>query len=244
MNLRTIMLSILGLSSISYTDSFNPLPKSIALKATNLLNGYRRSVGASDMHLVHYDFETQKQLDAIIRNKGASWLFGNYTGPLPDFGVIIQNINGYYISTQLGMSPDFGIGWHDTCNSLGPDCIIKNFKFRIAQSTKNCIRYSLCDDSPDSYNRYRSCETNLPWRGSGHPCSYAWVYLPPMLTASITKIACAVLDVPGWKPPNRQLNSYWCYTNGVTPNSEQPYKIGPPCGDCPPKSKCINRLCD
>ena len=107
----------------------------------------------------------------------------------------------------------FQIAWHDTCSRLGQACIITNLKFRSAQL--ECFNYNNC--SPTAYNRYRSCKTAANEVGSGSPCSFAWVYVPQFLTANITKMACAVLNVPGWMPPKGQLNSYWCYTNGVAP---------------------------
>lgn len=240
MNFAGVVLAILGINS-SPSESFSPLPRSIALKATNLLNNYRANAGSSNMEMVVYDFEAQTKLDHIISSHSKRWMFENYTGPLPPSR---QNTNGYFISEDLGYPPEFQIGWHDTCTKLGQDCVIKNFKFRIAQTDKGCIKYSLCDTLPDTYNRYRSCETNKTWQGSGNPCSYAWIYLPQMLTATVNKMACAVLETPGYAPPPWQLNSYWCYTNGQLPNNDVPFKMGEACSECPPTSpRCVNKLC-
>ena len=236
MNIVKVILGVLGIGSIAQSDAFKPLPRETALEATRILNQFRRSVHSSDMQAVQYDFAAQARLDAIIEANSPHWMFEPYTG---SEAPIRQNINGYYISEALGYPKGYQIGWHDTCAKLGDNCVIVNLRFRTNQL--KCFNYSNCSDTV--YDRYRSCKTAANEVGSGSPCSFAWVYVPQFLTANITKMACAVLNVPGWKPPKSQLNSYWCYTNGIAPLNDQPYTEGKACSDCEPEQHCKQKLC-
>lgn len=209
---------------VAGAEAYTPLPINIANKATKQLNKFRANVHpkAQDMQPIKYDHEAQAKLDAIIEANGPSWMYDVNPNPPFDFH---QNLNGYFIGKQIGMSEPFW-GWHDTCTRLGENCILTNFNFRMAQYDK-CFDYSSCNSSNGGYDRFKSCETPLNEVGSGHPCSFAWVYIGQMLRANANRLACSVLDVPGWMPPSHQLNSYWCFTDGTPPSSDQPYTAKP-----------------
>lgn len=241
MNLRNIILALAGIAAATDTEAFAPLAANKAKSATKYLNNFRRTVkpSAADMHVVTYDYAAQTRLDAIISAHAAEghprWLFE--VNPNPPFQ-FQQNMNGYFIGAELGMSNPFW-GWHDTCAKLGQDCISHNFAFRFAQYN-SCFDYKNCNTTDGSYDRFKSCMTDLNEVGSGSKCSYAWVYMGKMLRANITRMACAVIEQPGWKPPKGQLNSYWCYTDGTPPLNDQPYKAGKWGSDC---NKVKSRLC-
>jgi len=220
MNFKKLVLTALGLSVATQdADAVKPLNPAFAKHYTQLLNGFRQSVHATDMQHVTYDFAAQAKLDAVINSHNDSrWMFE--VNPNPPFP-FKQNMNGYFIGGELGMSVPFW-GWHDTCTAYGQNCLIKNYYFR-ARQFKSCFNYTACNASAGSFNDFKSCETALEEHGSGYKCSYAWVYLGRMLRADVTRIACAVLEVPGWKPPPGQLNSYWCFSDGTPPSSDQPY---------------------
>lgn len=229
-NMQFKKLAVLFASLIASTDAYTPLSPKIANKATKKLNKFRHSVHASDMQYVRYDFEAQKKLDTIVAqhaNDGhPRWLFEvNQNPPYP----FQQNMNGYFIGKEIGMSDPFW-GWHDTCAALGQGCVLRNFNFRMNQLGA-CYDYSSCNATYGSYNRFKSCETALNEIGSGYQCSYAWVYLGKMLRSNVTRIACTVLEQPGWAPPPGQLNSYWCYTDGTTPENDRPYEKNVPRGN-------------
>lgn len=215
-------LAMLLASLVASTQAYKPLNPKLAKQAVAKLNHFRHSVGASDMLTVSYDHIAQAKLDAIVSNYAAEghprWLFE--VNPTPPYS-FQQNVNGYFIGKQIGMSDPFW-GWHDTCTALGQNCILRNFNFRMRQ-LKPCFDYYNCNSTYGSYNRFKSCETALNEVGSGSQCSYAWVYLGKMLRSNMTRIACAVLEQPGWMPPPGQLNSYWCYTDGNIPENDQPY---------------------
>jgi hypothetical protein len=222
MNIKRLLFALLGLNAVTIdTESASPLSKRMALQATKLLNRIRDDVRpkASFMPRVNYDFEAQAKLDAIIAAHEPRWLFEVRTPPPPN--PIRQNMNGYYISQQLGYPEGFQVGWHDTCKKLGQKCILINLRFREEQ--KSCFVYSNCNVT--AYNRYRSCGDGRPQTPGSLPCSYTFVYYPNFVNSNVTKIACAVLEVPGWMPPPGQLNSYWCFTNGHQPENDRPYAM-------------------
>jgi hypothetical protein len=234
MNLKTIMLVMLGITAT--TESFRPLSKKTALEAVKLLNNIRSNVSpkAAMMPKITYDFQAQAKLDAIIASHDPRWLF-EVRIPAPP-NPIRQNMNGYYISQDLGFPEGFQTGWHDTCKSLGQNCILINLRFREAQ--KSCFVYNNCNAT--AYNRFRTCGDGRPQTPGSLPCSYTFVYYPNFVNSNVTKIACAVLNVPGWAPPPGQLNSYWCYTDGLQPSNDLPYEKGKPGSIC---KKAPHKLC-
>lgn len=269
MNFLKILTGALGLSHLAQSSSESVLDDARDLRGVEPFvdvpryeiksilaytnNARRRTQGnaqppASKMRMVTWNYELQQDLKNFVANTDQSWFFSkNQTGSRYN----LENITAFEpFKSKYGENISFFI--HDSCQS-SPVAIRRIFYYR-AYAQRDCFNYSACTDfvteRKGSINGYMSCN-RYPYPDkllSSTHCSWFWQYYPMIVNDNVKEIACALLGFQGPDAAGTgQLNHFMCYYTKIDAAKKQtteiPYTAGPACSECPPSSKCVNRLC-
>lgn len=163
------------------------MKKVIGIILMNLINDQRNSIGISP---IKYDFVLHDYLKNNITNNG-SW---------------------FYESTEISKSWEIE-GHNRSCDLHG--CFLKpleqNYMFRdtMRNSIVKIFRYRLNQKDCDHTDFF-----------DGAKCSWFYHYYPVMMS-NYTSFACKILNHQGRFVPDslkdRQLKSFWCFSDGILP---------------------------
>lgn len=231
---------------------YTKVPTAEKKSIIGLTNKARRRVAkvkqppATKMMRVTWDRSLEKDLKNFIANTQHAWFFWkNQT----ESRYNAHNLMAFEpFKSKYGDSLGFFI--HDGCQS-SPTAIRRIFYYRTVNQQK-CFNYAKCENSfiprPGSINTYQSCNAYPIILKSNMKCSWFWQYYPRVINDNVKSIACALL---GYKGPNAaggyRPNHFICYYRKVVPTNEAqidvPYTAGKACSECPPDTKCHQRLC-
>lgn len=230
MNIKKILLTILGINYVTYASSaptlISPTEKN---RIENEFNHARSdtTVEAANMRYVKYNIEAQRALEAYRNAKGAI-----------SFNVYPYGRNVMQDDLIPEKFHDWQYLFHDTSgnseNSISEICHFRGVKQKRCYSEPNCNR--------EEFTGYRDCYNTLVPKSVN--CNWFFQYYPEMVFANLKEIACVRLGIPGRVNLHKQPNSFFCYGlkvneqgNAVSeyeyPQNDLSFEEGDRCSKCP-----------
>ncbi len=243
------MLGFLSAGVASAVAGYTKISRKEVNQVTGIINDVRRTESAlqppaAAMMKVSWNYGLEQSLNAFIKDTPPAWLWEkNQTaidaGARYNFEALMK------MDPFVSKFPGYDFLFHDGCMN-GPEVLRRGMIFRL-KTQAHCFNYTACSDTvgkhPGTINTYTSCAQPLV-KESNVPCAWSWQYYPKALNENMKSVACILTGTPGANEAGYRPNHYMCYYGPATlQTSEKPYKEGAACSECPPSTKCQEKLC-